>query len=87
MAAHVGAHVRAPWQHLEALGLRVVERGLDQPGRDAPAFEGRGNLRMDHMHDAVDPSIVAAACPAIDPQFKAFGRGVMDDRLWRLCMG
>jgi tetratricopeptide (TPR) repeat protein len=70
---------RALRDHLHAVGAHLVERALDQPGADALAAEFRRHLGMDEGDDAVSDLVIGRGDMAVDREFVAMMRLVVDD--------
>src|ERR1700738_2632244 len=74
-----GLHERALRDHLQAVGPYLVERAPDQSRGDALAAELRRHLGVDEGDDATRYRVIGRGEMAVDREFVAMMRLVVDD--------
>src|SRR5215471_7471909 len=79
MPPHVIAHVTASRFDLEAVGLRVVERGTNDLRGDAAMTHSGRHFGVVDTHHAVDERVRRDAQPAFDRRLESTLRGVVPD--------
>src|SRR5262249_17474160 len=79
MPSHVITHVAASWLDLEAVLLRVVERGADDLRSDAAMAHRGRDLGVVDVHHAVDERVGGDAQPAFDRRLETILRRVVAD--------